>query len=187
MFYTGIGSRETPPHICSFMRRVAIAMALRGYTGRSGSADGADIAFEEGALAANGPFESYLPWDGFSKRHESDIHILAANLIHWPLAEKLIREIHPGFDFMSQGSQKLHTRNMFQVLGRRLHQPSRVIFCYARPVGSAVAGGTNSAFQLGRKNAIPIYNFWHSEDILKVSELLHIRTSLDQFNLKLWW
>lgn len=47
-YYTGVGSRETPEHILKFIEDVAYWLAGRGYTGRSGSAAGADTAFEQG-------------------------------------------------------------------------------------------------------------------------------------------
>jgi len=49
-FYTGIGSRKTPYQVQQQMQRIAQFLAKKGYTLRSGSANGADSAFEEGAL-----------------------------------------------------------------------------------------------------------------------------------------
>lgn len=47
-YYTGIGSRETPEDIQSWMKAFAIRMQKHGYTLRSGGAGGADSAFEHG-------------------------------------------------------------------------------------------------------------------------------------------
>ena len=48
-YYAGIGSRKTPKDICELMTRVARYLYFKGYTLRSGAADGADTAFEIGA------------------------------------------------------------------------------------------------------------------------------------------
>ena len=64
MSYAGIGSRKTPVHILSKMRRVAERLEVRGYTLRSGGADGADTAFEEGCKRK----EIFLPQPGFNGR-----------------------------------------------------------------------------------------------------------------------
>ena len=47
-YYTGIGSRETPDSILSLFNDIVFQLAGLGYTLRSGGADGADTAFEEG-------------------------------------------------------------------------------------------------------------------------------------------
>jgi len=49
VFYTGIGSRETPRHICIYMSKVAKILDKRGYILRSGGAQGADKAFQSSA------------------------------------------------------------------------------------------------------------------------------------------
>lgn len=46
--YTGIGSRSTPPEVLERLRDLAAALAREGYELRSGAADGADMACEEG-------------------------------------------------------------------------------------------------------------------------------------------
>lgn len=46
--YTGIGSRETPAEILEIFEHLGAWFAKKGYTLRSGHADGADAAFENG-------------------------------------------------------------------------------------------------------------------------------------------
>lgn len=48
MFYTGIGSRETPQEIQNLMFKIAQKLDSK-YILRSGGADGADLAFEKGS------------------------------------------------------------------------------------------------------------------------------------------
>ena len=64
--YAGIGSRETPDDIIEFMMKCGAYLANKGYTLRSGGADGADLAFERGCDKYDGIKEIYLPWTGFN-------------------------------------------------------------------------------------------------------------------------
>ena len=62
-FYTGIGSRETPPEILEMMKDIASKLELLGWTLRSGGAPGADTGFENGVKSLK---EIYVPWRGFN-------------------------------------------------------------------------------------------------------------------------
>ena len=59
-YYTGMGSRRTPPNILAMMTHLARAFAHHGYTLRSGGAQGADSAF---ALGAGTKADIYLAKD----------------------------------------------------------------------------------------------------------------------------
>ena len=50
MIYTGIGSRETPQQTLATMVVIGKYLAEKGWVLRSGGAEGAVSAFEEGAL-----------------------------------------------------------------------------------------------------------------------------------------
>ena len=65
MFYTGIGSRDTPDEVLRWFKIYADVLAELGFTLRSGAAPGADAAFEEGCDRVDGKKEIYLPWKGF--------------------------------------------------------------------------------------------------------------------------
>lgn len=51
MVYAAGGSRKAPPDVLLLMRRVASRLAQRGLLLRTGGAEGADRAAQEGALA----------------------------------------------------------------------------------------------------------------------------------------
>ena len=70
-YYSGIGSRNTPPDIKDLMKVIAEKLAEKGFTLRSGSSPGADIAFEKGALEGGGKIELYLPFSGFQNHSGS--------------------------------------------------------------------------------------------------------------------
>ena len=185
-YYTGVGSRDTPEHILKFIKDVAYWLAGRGYTGRSGSAAGADSAFEQGFNhyeIVNGvsdyvSFEAYLPWKGFSDIREYSIHIVTQELPNYNEAVEIASTIHPAWNRLGRGAKALHTRNVYQVLGLDLKTPSKVLFCYAQPtknkqgIVTGVEGGTNTAVQLAMKQNIPIYNFYLQEDIDKVKSMM---------------
>ena len=185
-YYTGVGSRETPEHILKFIEQVAYWLAGRGYTGRSGSAAGADTAFEQGfnshesvnGVSDHVSFEAYLPWKGFSDICADSIHIVTPYLPNYNKAVEIASTIHPAWNRLGRGAKALHTRNVYQVLGLDLKTLSKVLFCYAQPTknrqgeNTGVKGGTNTAIQLAMKHNIPIYNFYLQEDIDKVKSLM---------------
>ena len=47
-YYAGIGSRLTPAPVLDLMNRIATHLVKKGWTLRSGGADGADTAFASG-------------------------------------------------------------------------------------------------------------------------------------------
>lgn len=185
-YYTGVGSRETPQPILKFIEEVAYWLAGRGYTGRSGSAAGADTAFEQGfnrheivnGVSDHVSFEAYLPWRGFSDIREDSTHIVTPELPDYNEAFNIASTIHPAWNRLGRGAKALHTRNVYQVLGLDLKTPSCVLFCYAQPTKSkqgiitGVKGGTNTSVQLAMKHNIPIYNFYFQEDIDKVKSMM---------------
>lgn len=64
--YAGIGSRKTPKEILGLFDYLGRYFAKRRFLLRSGAADGADTAFEDGCDIYSGPKEIYLPWKGFN-------------------------------------------------------------------------------------------------------------------------
>lgn len=149
-YYTGIGSRKTPPEIKEKMVEVAEKLAEKGYVLRSGGADGADAAFEEGCDNVSGEKEIYLPWPGFNE-HPSQYQ-------RPPLkAFEIASEVHPVWNSLTQGARRLHARNCQQILGEKVDGPiSEFVICWT-PDGKD-AGGTATALKLARQNNIPIYN-----------------------------
>lgn len=64
-YYAGVGSRETTAEVLLRMKAMAATFAKRGWSLRSGHAEGADTAFFRGADAVGGKMEIFLPWSGF--------------------------------------------------------------------------------------------------------------------------
>lgn len=150
-YYSGIGSRETPLYIINKMTELAIKLESEGYTLRSGGADGADKAFELGAVNK----EIYLPWKGFNHSDSELYHVSTE-------ATEIAKRIHPAWNSCSPGAKKLHSRNIYQVLGYDLKTPSEFVICWT--TGGKIVGGTATAINLALSLNIPVYNLAIQKD-----------------------
>lgn len=165
MYYAGIGSRKTPRDILELMTKIGRSFYSKGWVLRSGGADGADSAF-----AADVPPDGkqiFLPWPGFNGV-ESDY--CEPEAWTFPIAEKF----HPRWDKLSQGAQKLHARNVHQVLGPDEYSAphSALIICWTP---SDNEGGTGQALRIARYYDIPIFNLG---DPIKINELREFYAAL---------
>lgn len=155
--YAGIGSRETPLPVLGYMRRVAGRLAARGFILRSGAADGADRAFEEGCAEAGGQQEIWLPWKGFNGHADTGLYPGEAHIA-------TAQQLHPAWDRLGRGPRMLHARNVGQVLGAALDAPVAFVLCWtkdgAETAGqcSARTGGTGMAIKLASQRGIPVIN-----------------------------
>lgn len=173
--YTGIGSRETPQTMCWFMHEVAFKFAQEGWILRSGGADGADKAFEEGCDEAGGDKEIYIPWNGFSGRNNSEqgVYLLGEGVE--ASARRIVHEIHPAPDKLTKGALALHARNCYQVAGLELKLPSRMLLCYAKTDKNGDAlGGTRTAWMYAKQFAIKSFNLYIPEHYQRVKEWLNV-------------
>ncbi len=177
LFYTGVGSRETPGYILDIMVKLGYYLEAAGVSLRTGGAPGADQAFEEGWWKHqmwNGEGTSkgriYIPWNGFYDRlHHGDAFGAVVSLPHIPYdlgvrAQQIAQQFHPAWDHLSPGAKKLHTRNVFQVLGDDLETPSEFLICFAIPnKDGSVQGGTNTAVKLADAHGVRVTNL-HNEE-----------------------
>lgn len=154
MAYAGIGSRKAPRDQLERMAKIAVRLAARGYTLRSGGADGADLAFEAGAGDRK---EIYLPWPGFNGN---------ASRLTEPSrdAEEIAACLHPAWAKLSPAAKKLMARNSHQVLGADCRAPADFVVCWT-PDGaeteaerSAATGGTGQAIALASRWGVPVFN-----------------------------
>jgi len=175
-YYTGVGSRLTPRHILHKMELFGTAAAKKGYTLRSGGADGADTAFEIGANLANcwginGKREIYLPWIAFNNRvNDDDIVLVDIDFRLKDQASNMVDEIHPAFWNLGVGGRSLHMRNCFQVLGQDLKTPSEFVICWTK--NAKLVGGTATAIRLALKHKIKVYNLADTFDTVALEKIL---------------
>lgn len=149
--YTGIGSRETSPEAIRLMRILGQIFAKQGLTLRSGGADGADAAFETGCDQETGEKQIFLPWRGFNNNKSTLTKPSMA-------AEGIASEIHPNWGACKPAARLLHARNVHQVLGSKLQEPSAFVIFYAKVSSGAVQGGTATAVNLAKMHGIPCFN-----------------------------
>lgn len=160
-YYAGIGSRETPKDVCLLMTAIAKRLASLGYTCNSGGADGADAAFERGAVINR---QIFLPWDGFNGRNIQNLTKLhgEGSYLVPPFNGDLVRKYHPKPDALSDAGWKFMSRNSYQVLGKDLKTPVEFVLCWTKD-GKA-SGGTGQALRIAKDHNIPIFNFYHGYD-----------------------
>ncbi len=137
--YCGVGSRSTSLLILELMTSVSENLASKGWILHSGGADGADLAFEKGCDQAGGLKEIFLPWEGFNGSTSTLFEIPEK-------AFSIVRDIHPAWDRLKQGGQKLRARNAQQVLGKNLNTPVELVICWTE--GGKAVGGTATAINL---------------------------------------
>lgn len=153
MYYTGVGSRETPESVLSEMTRIAIALRIKGLKMRSGKAPGADTAFEIGAGTEK---QIFVPWDGFQGgRLEYQV---------WDECYEIASKFHPAWEYLGRGARALMARNVLQVLGPNLNEPSEFTICwtpdgaYTQAMRGKKTGGTGLAISISCANGVPVFN-----------------------------
>jgi hypothetical protein len=155
------------------MRGIAKTLCQEGYILRSGGADGADTAFEDGHDYAGcevigGDKEIYLPWKGFNNRDNGegcDIYPPTKRAI------EIASKFHPTWDRCSSAVQKLHARNSHQVLGKDCETPSEFVICWHPGYG-----GTMQAVRIATHHKIPVYNLAEENDQIVVGAVLRFIT-----------
>jgi hypothetical protein len=186
--YTGIGSRQTPLGILALMRRAGADFARAGWTLRSGGADGADLAFEEGAMSTiSASCEIYHPWPGFNGRQS---RYSTPSL----KAVQIASAVHPAWSQLSASGRSLHARNVHQVLGPLISAPvlPRCLICWT-PDGASLAsersartGGTGTAIVLASRYGVPVRNLQRTDQVqwlLRVLEQLNRQATIEQPDL----
>lgn len=165
MYYTGIGSRETPGRIQVFMAGLASILAERGWVLRSGGAPGADMAFEHGSDAIPGPKEIFLPWPLFNADQRETVRPDGVVVGVTDEAIDIAKRYHPAFERLPQGTQKLLARNSYQILGLDLNTPTHLVVCWTP--GGQGKGGTGQALRIARDLDIPVFDLGSYIDLGK--------------------
>ena len=161
--YAGIGSRNTPDDILDLMNQIASELSNDNWTLHSGGADGADSAFESGAAKKH----IFLPWGGFNTRNEEGDLVLD-NLQAWDLVSK---HFHPAPEKCTTGTQRLHGRNAFIILGHELNEPVDMVICWT-PKGE-VTGGTGLALRIAEHFNIPVFNLAKADAVDQLVEFVN--------------
>lgn len=175
--YTGIGSRETPAEVVGVMEDAAYRLARMGFVLRSGKAAGADAAFQRGAQRFEGSkCEIFIPWRGFTGGdglvNTWDITLDAVDRQfpeHAEMRWDWVKEVHGGWERLSQGARKLHERNVHQLFGADLgnaylNQSKFVLYYALETKKGDPKGGTATCVNLAKKQGIRTLNLLHEKN-----------------------
>ena len=159
-FYTGIGSRQTPPDVLDLMTELAGILAYNEFILRSGHATGADRAFE---IGCDGLSRIYLPWEDFGVKPYLDdpgMEVIGTEIAFEDQYERNFkRMVTDGLcrNTTKQAMRKLHGRNYCQVYGHDAEStPSEFLVCWTK--NARLIGGTATAIKLTNITDIPVYN-----------------------------
>lgn len=165
--------------------KICYRLACLGIVLRSGAAIGADFIAESAykdaisdGLANEDQVEIFVPWKDFSavkgvKNPLQHLHIIPTDKDLINKSIEMVRQVHPNFNRLTQGTLKLHSRNMNQVFGLDLNTMVSATICWT-PNGKSI-GGTRSAIELSLNNGIPVFNIGspnHKEVLNELSKLL---------------
>lgn len=137
-YFAGIGSRETPEDILKLMRGTTKGLYRKSYILRSGGAQGADSAFE----------------DGVPQGSRKEIFYANDKLPLW--TNVFTDMFHPAPDKLKDYPRKLMNRNAMQILGRDGDTPVEFVVCWTRD--GKYAGGTGQAIRIAEYFGIPVFN-----------------------------
>lgn len=157
-YYTGIGAQKTPEDICRNMSAIADDMEIQGLILRSGHARGADVAFEMGITDTKNRMEIYLPWAGFNHAPKDKGYINFKDIDERIVDEaiRMAEKAHPAWHRCAPAARRMHTRNVFQVLGRDLETPSNFVVCWTEK--GLGLGGTGQALRIAKQESIPVFD-----------------------------
>jgi hypothetical protein len=148
------------------MSKASNILGQKGWALRSGHADGADAAFEAGAMRG----EIHLPWVSYNLVSPRNHRL--AYVVPWETDQ--IRGIaaahHPAWHRLSRPVQSLMCRNVTIILGAEVNDPVKFIVCWT-PDGKA-SGGTGQALRLASTHKIPVFNTFWNEDVDRLDDFI---------------
>lgn len=175
--YTGIGSRQTPANVLSYMTAVAEHLKSLGYWLRSGHAQGADWAFEQGATDRS---IIYLPWPRFGQdRYQDDpgrkvLGVPVCDQPKWVANYETLINLGIRKKTETRYLMTLHGSNVAQVLG---HLPnslgSEFVVCWCPVTSHGPEGGTRTAILLANHHNIPVYNLFYPEHMRALEHMIN--------------
>lgn len=89
------------------------------------------------------------------------------------IAEGMAMAVHPAWEACKEGARKMHIRNVFQVLGRTLDSPSKMLIAWTRlDKHGNPKGGTATAINLARDQIgeDKVFNLNKPEDFDRISK-----------------
>lgn len=154
MIYTGIGSRQTPLWCIKYFEKIGKLFGIKGWVLRSGGAIGADAAFERGCNKVNGLKEIFVP--EFNPRIPHGIIPNKTKQLYKIANEAFEPRIGRELNTCKKYTQNLMMRNVCQILGLDLNNPSNFVICWTE--GGTGKGGTGQAIETAKNYNVPIFD-----------------------------
>lgn len=152
VYYTGIGSRNTPLWVQKEITHLARYLDSKNLTLRTGGAPGADAAFAKGAVNK----EVYIPWNKFQKLEHNGIDVFALNKMpNLEAAQVSVQKYHPNPEKLSPAANKLMQMNFYQLYGTN-NQSSAFVICWTE--NAKAIGGTSQVMRIAKAKGIPLLN-----------------------------
>ena len=171
--YAGIGARITPSPVLDLMKELGYELGVLGVRLRTGGCNGPDTSFYEGAVESKGPYTVYLPFEGYNGFRSTENVIVPSRLSNYTKAREILSKV-----YVNKNASKvviaLHTRNVYQILGRYLDDPVDAVICYTD--GGHIKGGTGVTIKIAGMYDIPVFNLGSVNDIESVKKSLAERT-----------
>lgn len=169
MIIAGIGSRKTPVDVQTEMTQVGEWCRSKKIWVRSGHAEGADWAFEQGAQEY---CIAYLPWFSFNKELKSRARMLVPDFTRD--IELIARQFHPIYPTLKDTVKKLMMRNVCQVLGQNVNTPVSAVICYTED-SLLTSGGTSQAMRIAKARGIPTFNMaaYRADAVINILSEMH--------------
>lgn len=160
-YFTGVGARYgVPSDVYDRVDSIGRYLIGIGYRNRTGDAVGMDAAWRKVCAHA---------CDFYAPRNRSnplaDAKIITGE--HYVRAKNITRQYHPYFHNLGDFEAELHIRNVFEVLGDELNNPSEFLVCWtkdgAEKKTTRETGGTGQAIRLAIAYDIPVFNLYHAD------------------------
>jgi hypothetical protein len=148
------------------MERVGRRLAELGYTLRSGSALGADAAFERGCDRAHGSKQIFLPRIHYNGRLDG------IELGDSAQAQAIAAQFHPAWDGLPPSHKRLLARNVGAILGPKLDKADASAFVVAWTHDGRVVGGTGHALRIAEGYGVPVVNLAKPNALVQLTGLV---------------
>lgn len=159
MLYAGIGSRKLDEDEIRLCYLLGFRLAKLGAHLKTGSAQGADQAFANGALDGGGKVTLCLPWPSYEFKWVELAKARGANTqllqyFNWEAWDSL--NLHPRKDSLSKATMALHARNYLIIDG------CQCVFAFPKQNQYGL-GGTGQGIRIAEKKNISIIRLDNKE------------------------
>ena len=175
--YTGVGSRNINEHGTERVRRVASVLQQHTYNLVTGDAvKGCDYLFWEST-----PEHSKVRFGPVGRAPKKSTIIVDKESIAYQRALQIVSIAHPAWRWLPEWTKELHIRNVFQVLGMNVDNPTEFMVCWT-PDGAETAketnkktGGTGTAIRIADGFGVPVFNLQRDDAIPRLEQYLDIK------------